>query len=81
VNLKRYELKAIGAAIGWMEECLKRTGDEVGEEGLERELEKLRIAKVAYRKLNADYKASRPMRSVPSPGSVEEATTPQRRSP
>ena len=60
MNLTRKELKAIGAAIGWMADCLKQLADEIGQEAWDREQEKLRAAKAAYRRLNADYKASRP---------------------
>lgn len=60
MTLTRKELKAIGAAIGWMADCLKQPVDETGQEAWDAEQEKLRIAKAAYRKLNAAYKASRP---------------------
>ncbi len=61
--LKRTELKAIGAAIQWMDLCLRhpQEGDPPG--ALEAERERLKLARAAYRKLNADYKASRPKRA------------------
>lgn len=64
--LNRNELKAIGAAIRWMELCLKPPNDAEAEDpaAVDREREKLRIAKAAHRKLNAEYKASRPKRAL-----------------
>lgn len=63
--LKRKELKAIGAAIGWMADCLNQPVDETGQAAWDKEREKLRIAKAAHRKLNAAYKSSRPKKGLP----------------
>ena len=54
------ELKAIGRAIGWMEECLKQPIDGQTDADIAQEVEALKVAKAAKRKLNAAYKASRP---------------------
>jgi hypothetical protein len=54
------ELKAIGRAIGWMELCLKEPIDGQTDADIAQERAALNTAKVAKRKLNAAYKASRP---------------------
>lgn len=65
--LKHYELKAIGSAIRWMESCLRLLSDDPNDAAaLANEREKLRVAKAAHRKLNADYKASRPKVAIPA---------------
>lgn len=70
--LKLNELKAIGRAIGWMELCLKQPIDGQTDADIAQEVELLKIAKAAKRKLNADYKASRPKKCHPQPTGTEQ---------
>lgn len=60
--LKRAELRAIGAAIRWMDLCLRHPQKGDPPSALEAERERLKLARSAYRKLNAAHKAARPKR-------------------
>ncbi len=57
-KLTRDETRALGAAIGWMDLCLRQDGPGTPEQ-IAAEKDRLKLARQALRKVNAIRKAQR----------------------
>lgn len=66
LKLTRSETRALWAAVEWMALCLRQTGAGTPEQ-IEAEKERLNLARLALRKVNAIRKSQSPRRMVSIP--------------